>query len=84
MDSSVSVANAEQFEIAASSFQLDMKRGDLSDGFMTAFVDAYFGNSTDGFESFTVDLGTASALPITVSGYAAQTLNNFTFSTVAD
>ena len=86
LDSAVAVAQNEQFEIAANNLQIDYKRGELSDGHMLALIDAFYGNSTDGFESFTVDLisGASSTTPITTGGYSAQTLNNFTFSTVAD
>lgn len=85
--SAVAVGVNEQFELSAGAYQLDYKNGtDGNDGHISAMVDAFYGNSTDGFESFTLDLisGAAATAPITVSGYAAQTFNNFTFSTVAD
>ena len=85
--SAVAVGTNEQFEFSAGAYQIDYKRGtDGNDGHIAAMVDAFYGNSTDGFESFTLDLisGAAATAPITVSGYAAQTFNNFTFSTVAD
>jgi len=85
--SAVAVAINEQFEIAAGGYQADYKNGtDGNDGHISAMVDAFYGNSTDGFESFTLDLisGAAATAPITVSGYSAQTWNAFTFSTVPD
>lgn len=80
----VAVAQAEQFEIPANGFSIAYTRGALSDGHMTALVDGLYGNSVDGFESFTIDLGSASDLPIAVTGYAAVTAAAWVFATVAD
>ena len=87
LDAAVTVANNQQFELAANAIQITFKSGPYGDGFMNYWADLLFGNSTDGFTNFEVDFisGAAATAPVAAStGITQQTWNNFSFSNPAD